>query len=94
VILKFLKPRNFFKELLPNYKGGYIQLCVPLIEDEKFAYVELTENQYPFFVEHFGEILIKLDNESDEYPASRNNKIKNRLEKFTVVRPEYRQKPF
>ncbi len=93
MIYKFPKPNNLFKKLLPSYKGEYIQMCVPQAEDEKFCYVELTEKQLPVFLKHFGEDGINLDDNSEEYPASRNSKISNRIEKFTVVRPHYPQKP-
>ena len=38
MIYKFPKPAKLFKELLPTYKGSYIELCVPDNEDEKLLY--------------------------------------------------------
>ena len=93
MIYKFPRPANLFKELLPAYKGSYVEMCVPQTDDEEFCYVELTEKQFPVFTEHFGDNGMKMDN-AEEYPAGVNNKIRNRIEKFTVVRPGYREKPF
>lgn len=87
MIYKFPKPPNFFKELLATYKGGYLQMCVPQTEDEIYCYVELSELQFPEFKEHFGDNVVILDN-TDEYPANIKNKITNRIEKFTIVRPQ------
>ena len=94
MIYKFLKPNKLFKELLPSYKGGYIQMCVPETDEEKYCYAELTAKQFPNFAQHFGEDGIKLDDNYDEYPASINSKISNRIEKFTIVRPEYSTRSF
>ena len=94
MIYKFPKPRNFFKDLLSTYKGSYIEMCVPQSEDEKYCYVELTEKQLPAFLQHFGDNGEKLEHDSEEYPAGINNKINNRIEKFRIVRPGYREKPF
>lgn len=69
-------------------------MCVPQTEDEKYCYVELTEQQFPDFAQHFGENELNLQNNSDKYPAGIDSKINNRIEKFTVVRPGYRDKPF
>jgi hypothetical protein len=93
MIYKFPRPSNLFKELLPGYKGSYIEMCVPQTDDEEYCYVELTENQFPGFTEHFGDNGSKVDN-AEEYPAGVNNKIRNRIEKFTVVRPGYREKSY
>ncbi|HEY8689429.1 MAG TPA: hypothetical protein VIM07_09370 [Chitinophagaceae bacterium] len=87
MIYKFPKPANFFKGLLANYTGGYLQMCVPQTEDEIYCYVELSESQFPEFKEHFGDNGEILDN-TDEYPANIKNKITNRIEKFTIVRPQ------
>ena len=94
MIYKFLKPPNLFKDLLSTYKGSYVEMCVPQTDDEKYCYVELTEKQFPAFAQHFGDNGEKLDNNSDEYPAAINSKINNRIEKFRIVRPSYREKPF
>lgn len=69
-------------------------MCVPQSEDEKYCYVELTEKQFPAFVQHFGENGEKLEKNSEEYPAGIKNKINNRIEKFRIVRPGYMDKPF
>jgi len=61
-------------------------MCVPQTDDEKYCYVELTENQFPSFVQHFGDNGEKLEKDSDEYPAGINSKINNRIEKFRIVR--------
>ena len=82
MIYKFPKSNNLFKGLLPSYKGEYIQMCVPEDDDEKYCYVELREKQFPIFAEHFGDNGVKLDNDTDEYPASRHTKTSNRIEKF------------
>jgi|GEM_PF-3381443 len=87
MIYKFPKPSNFFKELLATYKGGYLQMCVPQTADEIYCYVELSDSQFPEFKEHFGESVMLLEN-TDEYPANIKNKITNRIEKFTIVRPQ------
>ena len=89
MIYKFPKPPNLFKTLLASYKGNFVEMCVPQSEDEKFCYVELTEKQYPVFIEHFGDNGEKLENTSEEYPAGITSKITNRIEKFTVVRRPY-----
>lgn len=64
-------------------------MCVPQTEDEKYCYVELTEKQFPVFIQHFGENGEKLENNSEEYPAGIKSKINNRIEKFRIVRPGY-----
>ena len=94
MIYKFLKPPNLFKDLLSTYKGSYVEMCVPQADDEKYCYVELTEKQFPAFAQHFGDNGEKLENNSDEYPAGINSKINNRIEKFRIVRPSYRDNPF
>jgi len=90
MIYKFPRPANLFKELLPAYSGSYQELCVPQSDDEKFCYAELTETQLPVFAVHFGNGETFPDN-IDEYPASVQSKISNRIEKFTIVRPGYRE---
>ena len=87
MIYKFPKPANLFKELLPTYKGTYIELCVPDNEDEKYCYIEFSEIQFQSFLQHFGDNGLILENNTDEYPASRQSKTNNRIERFTIVRP-------
>lgn len=87
MIYKFAKPDNLFRGFLATYKGQFIELCVPKSDDEKFCYVELTEQQFPLFLKHFGETGTQLQNNYEEYPASGKNIIKNRIEKFSVIRP-------
>jgi hypothetical protein len=94
MIYKFLKPPNLFKVLLATYKGSYIEMCVPQTDDEKYCYVELTEKQFQVFAQHFGENGTQLENNSEEYPASIQSKISNRIEKFTIVRPSFREKHY
>lgn len=92
MIYKFLKPPDLFKVLLANYNGSYVEMCVPQTEDEKYCYAELTEKQFNDFVQHFGDNGEQLPINSEEYPASIQSKITNKIEKFTVVRPAYRDK--
>jgi hypothetical protein len=58
------------------------------------GYQLIKSKQFPAFAQHFGENGEKLDNNSDEYPAGINSKINNRIEKFRIVRPSFREKPF
>ena len=94
MIYKFPKPPKLFKELLPSYKGCYIQLCVPGSDDEKYCYAELAENQLASFTEHFGDNGTVLEQSAEEYPASMFCKTNNRIEKFTIVRQENPLKSF
>ncbi|MEO7292947.1 MAG: hypothetical protein ABIW34_07580 [Ginsengibacter sp.] len=86
MIYKFTKPDNFFRKFLATYDGQFIELCVPQTDDEKFCYVDLTDQQYPMFAEHFAEIGISLQSDYDEYPGSSKNIIANRIERFRVIR--------
>ena len=87
MIYKFTRPENFFRGFLSTYKGQFIELCVPHTEDEKFCYVQLTDQQFPLFVQHFGDIGSPLPNKNEEYPGSSKSIITNRIERFRVVRP-------
>ena len=84
MIYKFLKPPNFFKEFLSNYKGTYEHLFVPKNEKEKFCYVELTEQQSIEFKIHFGDELTIVEN-VNEYPGNIESMKNHRIDNFIRV---------
>ncbi len=84
MIYKFLKPPNFFKGILSNYKGTFKELFVPKNETEEFCYVELTEQQSIEFKNHFGNELNAVEN-IDEYPGNIASMKNHRIDNFIRV---------
>ena len=84
MIYKFLKPSNFFKGILASYKSTFSELFVPKTEDEKFCYVELSDQQLQDFIDHFGNGIEVLQN-ANEYPGSNESMKNNRIENFIRV---------
>lgn len=86
MIYKFLKPRNFFKEVLSTYSGTFNEMFVPENENEKYCYVDLTEKQLLGFKDHFGDLklLDNLDNK-EEYPGNIQSMKNNRIQNFIRI---------
>jgi hypothetical protein len=84
MIYKFLKPPNFFKGILSNYRGTYKQMFVPENAKEEYCYVELTEPQSIDFKKHFGnELNVVAD--INEYPGSIASMKNHRIDNFIRV---------
>ena len=91
MIYKFLKPPNFFKGILPNYRGTYKQLFVPENAKEEYCYVELTEQQTIDFKNHFGNDLDIVEN-LNEYPGNIESMKNHRIDNFIRVEAPQRFK--
>ena len=85
MIYKFLKPPNFYKEILSSYKGTFSEMFVSKNEKEKYCYVQLSEKQMSEFENHFGNDVIKLPRDADEYPGSIASMKNNTVENFIRV---------
>jgi hypothetical protein len=91
MIYKFVRPPDFFKSILPAYKGTFLEMFISKNENEKekYCYVQLTESQAAEFEKHFGDDTIKLPVNTDEYPGSYQSMINNRIEDFIRVASRY-----
>ena len=85
MIYKFLKPHNFYKEILSSYKGTFNEMFVSKNESEQFCYVYLNEKQMQEFEKHFGSDVEKLPPDADEYPGSMASMKNNRIENYIRV---------
>ncbi len=84
MIYKFLKLKNFFKEVLSSYRGTFNELFIPENAKEEFCYVELTEQQSIDFKNHFGNELNVLEN-INEYPGNIESMKNHRIDNFIRV---------
>ena len=85
MIYKFLKPKHFYKRFLSTYEGTFVEMFVPENENEKYCYVQLTEDEVTVFFNYFDSSKIELVKNADEYPGNIQSMKNNRIQNFIRI---------